>query len=302
MSISEVEWIDGIKKKIQYMANNVWDGITYTEVEEFMTNFSKKDQIVGWALLDMLIYYSNEQEESIISNLIRLVKRDIWITQEVEKRDISSQNIEKAFSEIFEKMCFVPVDESDTSASSFNITGQFKKSRAVPNIIEYIKLMDVPLMIAMHYKYFIFYDDIIGTGTQFSRFWKKRQFGNSKKYSLIDLVENNPDACFYYLVFGGYQEGIDKIKKKIPKLKIIVSEYFPKNADILNEENEYWELNPQLKKKVIDYIMEKEKELDFTDKYSKHLPVLFQHGRASNTALSLYWNSKDSLWHELYKR
>ena len=112
MSISEVEWIDGIKKKIQYMANNVWDGITYTEVEEFMTNFSKKDQIVGWALLDMLIYYSNEQEESIISNLIRLVKRDIWITQEVEKRDISSQNIEKAFSEIFEKMCFVPVDES----------------------------------------------------------------------------------------------------------------------------------------------------------------------------------------------
>lgn len=284
------------------MTNQVWDGISPTDVDEFISNFDTSDQIVGWVLLDMLIYYSNEQEESIISNLMRLLKRDIWLKEDMAKRELSSSDIKKEFNNIYKKMCFVPVDESDISASSFSLTSQFKKSEDVSRQVKYIKLADVPLMMAMKNKYFIFYDDLIGTGNQFKTFWKKPIFGDNQSISLTDLAIMNPEICFYYMVLGGCQDGIDVLNKNIPNLRIIVSEFFPKSADVFSDENEYWELNPDKKELVLKYVSEKEQELNLKSPFSKNLPVLFQHGRASNTALSLYWSTKSSNWKNLYKR
>lgn len=300
--LNETEWEDTVKKKIRYMTNHVWDGISFTDVEKFISNFDPNEQVVGWVLLDMLIYYSNEQEESIISNLMRLLKRDIWLKEGMAKRELSSEDIKNEFTEIYKKMCFVPVDESDISASSFSLTSQFKKSEDVSRQVKYIKLTDVPLMMAMQNKYFVFYDDIIGTGNQFKTFWENPIFGDYKRFSLSDLAKKNPDKCFYYLVLGGCQDGMDLLKDDIPNLNIIVSEFFPKSTDVFSEDNEYWELNPDKKDFVLNYISEKEEELNLKNPFSKNLPVLFQHGRASNTALSLYWITKPNNWKELYKR
>lgn len=208
------EWEDSVKKKIRYMANNVWDGLKITNIEEFMSNFSDEDKVVGWVLLDMLIYYSSEQEESIISNLIRLFKRDFWLKMGMAERGLSSSEINSKLKEVYEKMCFVPIGESDPSASSFGLTAQFKKSKEVPNGIKYIDLVDLPLMIAMNYKYFVFYDDLIGTGNQFYQFWKMNIFGKNKEIKLMDLARENTDVIFYYLALGGCQEGIEKLRKK----------------------------------------------------------------------------------------
>lgn len=301
---SETEWEETVKKKIRYMTNYVWDGINYTDVEHFISNFETNEQIVGWALLDMLIYYSNEQEESIITNLMRLLKRDIWLKEGMAKRELSSDDIKNEFIEIYKSMCFVPVDESDVSSSSFSLTSQFKKSEDVSRQVKYIRLEDIPLMMALQNKYFVFYDDIIGTGNQFKKFWERPILGDPKNISasISDLVKKNPDKCFYYLVLGGCQEGMDLLENDIPNLNIIVSEIFSKSTDVFDEENEYWELNPDKKDLVLNYVAQKEKELNIKNSFSKNLPVLFQHSRASNTALSLYWNTKTNKWKELYKR
>lgn len=296
------EWEDSVKKKIRYMANNVWDGLSATSIEEFMGNFNDDEKVIGWVLLDMLIYYSSEQEESIICNLMRLMKRDIWIRNKMAQKDLSSVTINSELQDIYKKMCFVPVDESDPSASSFGLTSQFKKTREVPSAITYIDIQELPLMIAMNYKYFVFYDDLIGTGTQFEEFWEKEIFGKNKKIRLMDLAKENPDIIFYYLAYGGCQEGIDKLKEKNPNLIVIVSELFCENIDLFDKKNEYWELNPDKKDIVLDYVKKKEYKLGYKSKFSKNLPVLFQHGRASNTALSLYWYKKENKWKELYKR
>lgn len=300
--INDTSWEDEVKKKIRYMTNSVWSGIHYTQVEEFIQNFEPNNQIVGWVLLDMLIYYSNEQEESIISNLIRLLKRDVWLNENVVNKELSSEMIQNQLNSILENMCFVPVDESDISASAFTMTPQFKKSKDLPRKTRFIKITDIPLMIAMQNKYFVFYDDIIGTGEQFKKFWEKPIFGDNKDISIGALAQKNPDKIFYLLVLGGCQEGIDKLNGVFPNLRIIVSEYFPNNYDIFSEENEYWELNPDKKDMVREYISTKEKELKIKNAFCKNIPVLFQHGRASNTALSLYWYSKEDYWKELYKR
>lgn len=85
-------------------------------------------------------------------------------------------------------------------------------------------------------------------------------------------------------------------------MRIIFSEYFPENIDLFDERNEYWELNPDKKDIVQNFVKKKEDELGSKSGFSKNLPVLFQHGRASNTALSLYWYNKENKWKELYKR
>lgn len=296
------EWEDLVKKKIRYMTNQVWDGLGNTDVESFMSNFKKEDEIVGWVLLDLLVYYSSEQEVSIISNLMRLLKRDIWISKKMAQSNMSSKDINIEFDKIYKRMCFVPVDESDPSASSFSLTSQLKKSGDVSRFVKYIDIDDIPLMMAMNYKYFVFYDDLIGTGTQFDTFWRKNRFGKQQKISIQELAQENQDIIFYYLAMGGCQDGVCKLKKNFPNVRVIVSQLFSKDMDVFSDANEYWELNPDKKKQVLDFIVRKENELSSKSEFTENLPILFQHGRASNTALSLYWFNKSEKWKALYKR
>ena len=300
--VNEMEFEASVNKKVRYMANHIWDGLGNTQIDAFLKNFEKEDKMVGWTMLDMLIYYSSEQEQSIVSNLIRQLKRDIWIESGMAKQDLPSEQINLEFEKILRKMCLVPVDDSNPAASAFGITPQIEVSKEMPGVT-YINVDEIPLMVAMKYKYFVFYDDLIGTGNQFEKFWRHTEFGSkSNRFKLSDVVEKNTDVRFYLLTLGGCEAGLQRLKKSVPKVKIIVSEYFPEHYDVLNEKNEYWELNPDNKDVVCEFIKKKEKELNYYSKYSKNLPVLFQRGRASNTTLSLYWYGKDGQWEGLHKR
>lgn len=300
--VNEMEFEASVNKKVRYMANHIWDGLGNTQIDAFLKNFEKEDKMVGWTMLDMLIYYSSEQEQSIVSNLIRQLKRDIWIESGMAKQDLPSEQINLEFEKILRKMCLVPVDDSNPAASAFGITPQIEVSKEMPGVT-YINVDEIPLMVAMKYKYFVFYDDLIGTGNQFEKFWRHTEFGSkSNRFKLSELVEKNTDVRFYLLTLGGCEAGLQRLKKSVPKVKIIVSEYFPEHYDVLNEKNEYWELNPDNKDVVCEFIKKKEKELNYYSKYSKNLPVLFQRGRASNTTLSLYWYGKDGQWEGLHKR
>ena len=295
------KWEKQVMKKIRFMTNNIWNGISFSDVERFLTNFGE-DRIVGLTLLDMLIYYSYEQEEYIVKNLIRLLKRELWISEEVGKRDKSAREINKSLNEVYKTMCFIPVNDHDPSDSAFSLTTIYKKSEDVSRMVEYVEVKDTPLMIALQKKFFVFYDDIIGTGTQFRKFWSKTEHFGKQNITLNYIAEKNPDIKFYYLVLGGYKNSIDTLMEEFPNLKVIASEIFTKDYDIFNEENEYWEFNSDKREQVLQYIQKKESELGSKSSFSLNLPLLFQHSRASNTALSLYWFSKPDKWKELYRR
>lgn len=295
------KWEKQVMKKIRFMTNNIWNGISFSDVERFLTNFGE-DRIVGLTLLDMLIYYSYEQEEYIVKNLIRLLKRELWISEEVGKRDKSAREINKSLNEVYKTMCFIPVNDHDPSDSAFSLTTIYKKSEDVSRMVEYVEVKDIPLMIALQKKFFVFYDDIIGTGTQFRKFWSKTEHFGKQNITLNYIAEKNPDIKFYYLVLGGYKNSIDTLMEEFPNLKVIASEIFTKDYDIFNEENEYWEFNSDKREQVLQYIQKKESELGSKSSFSLNLPLLFQHSRASNTALSLYWFSKLDKWKELYRR
>ncbi len=299
--MTDDKWEKQVMKKVRFMINYIWNGINFTDVEAFLANFGD-NKTVGLALLDMLIYYSCEQENYIIENLIRLLNRDLWIEKKTGQRNQSINKIKEGLKTIYSTMCFVPVKDHDPSDSAFSLSSMYKKSKCMPKNIEFIEVEDIPLMISIQKKFFVFYDDIIGTGKQFSDFWSVTKHFGRYDVTLKTISEKNTDIQFYYLAFGGFKESIDKLEEQFPNLKIIVSEVFTSDYSVFDDSNEYWEFNEDKKEIVLEYIRNKENELKSNSPFSLNLPLLFQHSRASNTSLSLYWFEKQGKWKELYRR
>lgn len=289
-----------VMKKIRFMTNYIWDGINFNDVERFLLNFGE-DRIVGLVLLDMLIYYSYEQEEYLVDNLIRLLIHDLWISEKVAEENLDSVKINERMQNIYKQICFVPVKSQDPTDSAYSISALYKKVESLPDEVEFIEVKDIPLMISIKKKYFVFYDDIIGTGNQFDVFWSNKHYFGDKEITIKDVAEKNPDIKFIYLVFSGYEESIKNLQNKYSELKIIASEVFTSDYSVFDDNNEYWEFNMEKKEIVQKYVEKVQRDLKVTSKFSLNLPVLFQHSRASNTSLSLFWYSQEDVWKELYR-
>lgn len=299
--MDDCKWEKQVMKKIRFMTNCIWDGISFSDVEAFLSNFGN-NKMIGLALLDMLVYYSCEQEKFIIENLVRLLNRDLWVSEKIGKKSQSSNEINEGLKKIYSNMCFVPVNDHDPSDSAFSLSSMYKKIEWIPRTVEFINVEDIPMMITMKKKFFVFYDDIIGTGKQFEDFWSKNTHFGKHKVTLKDISKFNTDVQFYYLACGGYKDSITRLEKLFPELRIIVSEVFTSDYRIFANDNEYWEFNSDKRDAVLDFVNKKETELKFQNPFSLKLPLLFQHSRASNTALFLYWFGKKDEWKELYRR
>ena len=296
------KWSSEAEKKIRFMANHIWNGISYSDIERFLNNFPDNKSI-GLALLDMLIYYSVEQESSIVENLLRLLARDLWQKSPPEILNGSSNTINEELDKTYQNLCLIPVkDDHDPSSSAFALTSSYKKAFNLPKCVKFIEPTDVPLMLAMKKTCLVFYDDIIGTGNQFREFWSITKHFTGFNYTLQDISKKNPDVKIYYLVLGACKESIIQLERDFPNITIIASEIFSTDYSVMSEENEYWEFNKDLMKPVQDYVKVKEAELRIKNEFSKYLSVLFQHTRAQNTALSLYWYEKENAWSALYRR
>lgn len=297
------EWQSCIPPKIYFMAKNIWNGLSQKDIDRFIENFKDKKE-VGWALLEMLIYYSEEQAVYLASYLYKCLKRDLWLESVKDgHNEINDSNLINNYIEgILHDACFVPLDK-EVDGSAFALPQIYKKVKDFPKSIDFCQINDIPLMIALKKKYFIFFDDIIGTGTQFTTFWKKTEHFSSgkRKITLSQLAKINNEVHFYYLVFGAHSETLRKLKADYPNIRIIASEIFTKECSVLSPDNEYWEMNKELKGLVSKYVIDKLNEFDFKEDYSLNIPVLFQHCRAQNTSLPLYWTNKND-WKELCKR
>lgn len=288
-----------IERKIKYFVNNIWDGLNETDISRFLGNFSKEDEIVGYVLLDMLIFYSSEQEQSIVENLIRLFKKDLWISNVEDFCKKTSSQINHELNILLNNTCMVPVIDSDMSDSALGISPFFKKTKLFPSSMKYINPDELVIYVAMRKRIIVFYDDMIGSGQQFVDFIQKKRF---KDFSIKDIVNRNEDIYFYYLAFSGFKEGIEYINQEVPQIRVIVSEFFDEENMITNVSNDYWYYNFELKEKVIDYIQRKKELYRTKNNFSKDLAVMFQHTRASNTCLSLYWIKRTGEWEALYER
>lgn len=297
------EWKGNVQKKIYFMTKNIWNGLNQNDVDRFLSNF-KKNQEVGLALMEMLIFYSQEQEVSLAKFLFGQLKRELWLEyiEKEEKYKKDSNFINKYLNSILKETCFIPLEELDPAGSAFGISSIYKRIKDFPKEIEFVQVKEIPLMLAMKKKCIVLFDDVIGTGTQFENFWNKDYHFEKRHVTLNDLAIKNKNTKFFYLVFGANRNKLEELSEKYPDIKIIASELFEPEDSVLNRNNEYWEFNPQIRDEVIQFVAKKINELGINNKFGSNIPVLFQHCRAQNTSLPLYWYSQQGSWQELYKR
>lgn len=301
MTSNEEKICNDIKKRIQYQLNHNWGGILdSSQKDKFLRNFSPEDEIVGYVLLDMLLLHNQEQEKQLTKVLIHKLYSSIYKKIQSDQSQ-SSMEIETIISKEMKNACFIPVADKNCADSSNAWTSIFRDQ--VGNSDCFYDVDKIPLLLAIKKRYIIFYDDMLGSGTQFDLFLSKARYclNDKKQLSLWELL-SNCNQKVYYLCIAGYKEGIDKIKKEYHRIEIIEAEFFEDDDNILSRSNEYWEYyDDEFKDYMIKKVKNILKEHEVEEPYTRNLPVIFERNRPSNTVFPLYW-LKSEKWNPIKAR
>lgn len=290
-----------IQKRIQYHLYHTWgDSIDSTQKDRFMSNFSDENKIVGYVLLDMLLFHNQSQEKQLIKSLLRKLYSSIYKEAEVSL-DIDSGDIHSFLEKEMKMACFIPVLDKNPADSSNAWTSIIREQ--VGGSDSFYEAERIPLLVAIRKKFFVFYDDMLGTGNQFETFLTKKRYDvNEKKaYSILDIVEAN-DIKVYYLCIAGCSKGIGNIEEKYPRIKVIVSERFEECDSVLSKDNEYWAYySKDFRNYIIGKIEHILEDEEIEEPFSKNIAVMFERNRPSNTVFPLYWYNKKQ-WKPLKSR
>ena len=298
----EFKLIEDIQRRIQYQIDHTWHNlIESTSKDQFLNNFSEEDKIVGLVLLDMLLFHNQTQEKQLIKSLIRKLQSSIY-KKEHPRQEESNDTIEKYIQKEMKSVAFIPVSDKNPADSSNAWSALVREITGTTDCI--FEANVVPLLMVLKKKYIVFYDDMIGTGTQFDNFVSigKYELNKKKSISIKEIMENNSAITCYYLCLAGHTEGVSKIEKSYPWINVIVSEQFDEEDSVLSKDNEYWAYYKADELDKIINILERiiqEKNID--EPFTKNLPIIFERNRPSNTVFPLYWYSEKG-WKPIKER
>jgi hypothetical protein len=285
---------EGIQKRIQYQLDHTWlNLIDVTKKDQFLNNFSDEDKIAGLILLDMLLFHNQVQEKQLTKTLIRQLRSQIYKNLD-PCQDENSETIFLTINEEMKHMAFIPVIDKNPADSANAWSGIMREMTGTSDC--FFDIEKLPLLLTIHKKYIVFYDDMIGTGTQFDDFLRKERFelNDKKKLSIKKLMDESTETLFYYLCLAGHTDGIAKIEKTYPKIRVLVSEKFDNDDSILSKNNENWEYYTDDQRDRIIQILERVmSDRKINIKFTKNLPVIFERNRPSNTVFPLYWYNED---------
>ena len=300
--IDESRLIEDIQRRIQYQVDHTWHNlIDSTLKDQFLNNFSEGEKIAGLVLLDMLLFHNQAQEKQLVRSLIRKLQSSIY-KREHPNQEESSDTIVKYIQKEMKSAAFVPVSDKNPADSSNAWSALVREITGTSDCFFEVNVL--PLLLLLKKKYIVFYDDMIGTGTQFDTFLSQGKFklNEKKAISIKEIMEENSDITCYYLCLAGYKEGVSKIKKSYPWIHVIVSEVFDEEDSVLSKSNEYWAYYEKDERdKIIDILARIIREKNINDPFTRNLPIIFERNRPSNTVFPLYWNSKNG-WKPIKER
>ena len=145
-------------------------------------------------------------------------------------------------------------------------------------------------------RYYVFMDDVVGTGNQFIRNFKSELGMNLEEFT--KLVDDFPKIHFKLIAGVGSWESRIKISETLK---------FLRDSDILFEEtihpeykafnSDHWE--PDVLKKTIDFLKEKDNKSWQGYGHSEYLVIL--EWNVPNNTIGCLWNNPDG-WKPLFPR
>jgi hypothetical protein len=297
-----------VKKLIQA---GFWRGISVQDLERWCGEFRTPQELELLSfLLDSLVFRSQNQITGLIHQLF-----DTQLSQVINwEEDLGANSESRSLFDILtlkypdnriNKIRLVPVIKTeDPPTKSGPLIARILNKHTINH--KYMcwpwdqeKLRNEDL------SYTIFFDDFIGTGTQFLNF-----FNNLIENETIDKTK----SMFCYIAFSGTQSGIDHIEKETQGLvKVFVSETIKEsNKFFTGFSTRYEKLGTYLDMPLDEYVESlKQTYLEFLHNHqvrnrepfgygNLELTHVFSHGTPNGT-LPIFWSSNAN-YHALFQR
>jgi uracil phosphoribosyltransferase len=266
--------------------NKVWDSISEESLESWLNNFeSEEEKLLSAYLLDALIFRSSDQIKALLYNAIESVLPNTLIENpwDVLANDRPIDKLTHRNTERY-KTRIVPVirDSDPPTKSGPSVARLYRRHVGISD-----DFMIWPWMIKKNHqtgvKTFVFIDDVLGTGKQFSEFFEKLG---------VDCLGG---AEFIYIPLLATVSGIKNVKEKFPFLKVAAVEMIDETYNFFNRPSvrnifDLQDLYLKVEKNKVNKRLLGKMSLG----YSK-LGLTFSYYHSTpNATLPLYWYEDDS--------
>ncbi|MGU1097811.1 phosphoribosyltransferase-like protein [Pseudomonas aeruginosa] len=279
------------------LKNGAITGISETKLDRWVANFrSEEEEYLAACMLNRLIYRSQAMIDSSIGHLLHcLLPTYLRGVGLFPHPDIESFLDQLQQDDDSYPIRFIGVDGSrpiDTGKSGAVIIRQYKRRASISKLLTCRpdKLSALP----GHVSCLVFVDDILGTGTQFSKFAREHSLGAKKGLHIV------------YCPLVAHDEGLKKLRDECAWLTVLPVETFGHRHSFFCEAENHpgiWSVDGVNSVKDVKEFYDQlsaEKGIPKIGQFDLGLVLGFEHSTPNNTLAMLWASSND--WKELLIR
>lgn len=275
----------------------LWSGLQPQRLNAWIANFkTAEERYFAARVLDALIYRSDDQTIALLRQLLCRVVPDY---ARIHGLTIGLHNIYTALRHptVDPRVRIVPVipPSSPPTKSGTLIARHLKRALRI-NENWIIHPHQVPALIGS-VDAFIFVDDFLGTGDQFSKF-----------LAATSLSACTSQSCFIYGCLAGHEQGIGLLKNVLPDVHVATVERLDDSHALFHAEGGSFpdEVNSTESARDFYYDLLVNRDINITGPNRRgfgHLEVVyaFEHAVPDNSLPILWW-SHSTQWRPLFDR
>lgn len=285
-----------LEQSKQLIEINYWDNITIAKLNNWFENFDTKiEKYLAAVLLHKLIFRSKEATIALGKNIFHLIlpkileDNDIYQINDIQSWLKDLDSTQDARNLPFRISAISNVDLRPVKSSSIiynTLEDNFFDKNLGWGCDHFEKLPE-------KIKSIILFDDIIGTGEQFEKFYLERKLNESK----LKVI---------YIPFAAVTNSYNLLNDKYDNLVIHPVEKITDNHNFFSTDNRLINkddifCSESFKELYLDFC--KRKNINLKDKLGKGelaLTYMFSNSTPNNN-LAVLWH-KDDNWHTLFKR
>lgn len=283
------EYIFSIKERaLKLIHFNIWSGIQRAQLKRWMCQFvSQEEQLLMAFLLDTLIYRTNNQLKSLITQHFLTTIPNIFVYFYKNQLNFSPYKILTQFqSDSTPEIYLVIVDNDPINSSQYVLN--FMKKELEINEKFIIKSSDIENVIGNNKtQNFIFIDDLAGTGDQFCEFSKDMIWEEQSEMKNCRII---------YAPLVLHEKGFLEITDKYPHIKVRSTEFLREEHNFFNKFSIKGDLNRKRIKQIYnDYL--KSKEITTRTPYGYgglSLTYIFEGLATPDNSLPILWTDSGS--------
>lgn len=276
---------------------SIWNGLHLSRLRSWINNFTTdEERYFAARLLDALIYRSTDQTLSLLVQLFQRSLVDLTRLDPPSTGPIFNW-LERLSGDCDPGIRLVPVwQTTDPISKSAGTILRFMKRHLHVNENWIIQPPDIDSCVTAGVSIFVFVDDFLGTGTQFSDFITAER-----------LRPYLTSAYFVYAPLVAHAIGM-QLLETLPELRVTTTEFLDDRCALFSSTSGYFDdgTNTPDQAREFYYTMLARKRIGIvgpnrTGFGHLELAYAFEHACPDNS-LPLLWWSKSPDWHPLFDR